>query len=687
MPSDYPPVTSPPWAGGAVGSSAGSLASKTNSSNLKAGPINPQNGFPFWYEDHGLKNENGDLVRDPVRLDLCLNPVAAPAEGGGYCATPFEMPADWLPEDGVAFPERFPGEAFWFAAESGMETSEDGEADLILATEAAFLNEEPKASDRMVFGRVRIRIDDLVVGEKYTVTHPYGQETFVAEDDGKGGGEINTTEDIGCMMPSEAEPCDFGQAGFGSVGPYLTLANGNEPTAPDGGRYLSDPVGDEDVVTGSPYGTNFFRVEGPGLQGSPDNPVRMTAEGTPYLQTDFFSLVGKRSEFQAAASKVSGSYNTPSLSVTLGASESDAEIFYTTDPNLTTFEAIVDGGTRYEQGITVDLTAGGSTELRYVALVRNPDGSIKQQTPVYDETYTLDQTAPDAPVDLALDAASNGGEKTDTLTNDTTPTFVGTAEAGSTVRIFDGNRQVGSGRAAAATSANPGAFSITASVLSAGDHTITATVTDTAGNTATSAPLTIRIDDQAPTAPTANPAGGTYTGTQSVGLSADEAQAKIYYATGATIPKQSVDGLYDTPIAVSSSQTINTIAVDAAGNESVLASFDYVIRPAAAPTPPPNTLPTITALSPAPGSTTRDQTPTIRATVGDAQTDLRKADITLVVDGRPVTNFTYDRRRDRLTFTPRARLELNRWHTVRIVATDEQGERTPKSWRFRIERP
>ena len=34
-----------------------------------------------------------------------------------------------------------------------------------------------------------------MIGEEYTVTHPYGVDTFVAEDDGRGGGEINFTED------------------------------------------------------------------------------------------------------------------------------------------------------------------------------------------------------------------------------------------------------------------------------------------------------------------------------------------------------------------------------------------------------------------------------------------------------------------------------------------------------------
>ncbi|QIN79474.1 hypothetical protein GBA65_14195 [Rubrobacter marinus] len=391
----------------------------TVTSLAKAGPINPQNGFPFWYEDH-----------DGTRLDMCLNPVAAPEAGGGYCATPFEMPADWQPADGVAFPDRFPGEAFWWTGEAGMDTSDRGSADLIMALEAAFLNEEPKASDRMVFGRVRIRIDDLVIGETYKVTHPYGVDTYVAEDNGKGVGEINVTEDIGCMMPSTTEPCDFDEARYSRVGPFLTLKDkALEPAnAPDGGRYLADPVLDQDVVTGSPImapqdptdpnspmvPANFFRVEGPGISavadeeaGATANPNRGTAEH-PYIQTDFFSVVGKYSEFQAAANKVGGFYNTPQ-GVVLGASEFDARLFYNFDgvPQLDANGEPTDGteefiteararqlsaetGTQVEPSGPISIPDAGETTLRYMAT----SASRPSPTRVYEETYKMDAERP-----------------------------------------------------------------------------------------------------------------------------------------------------------------------------------------------------------------------------------------------------------------------------------------------------
>lgn len=97
-----------------------------------------------------------------------------------------------------------------------------------------------------------------------------------------------------------------------------------------------------------------------------------------------------------------------------------------------------------------------------------------------------------------------------------------------------------------------------------------------------------------------------------------------------------------------------------------------------------NTPPTVTAVRPAPGSTTRDRTPRIAATVSDAETELAKQSITLRVDGRPKTNFLYDRSTDRLVYPSRT-LGYGR-HTVEIRARDAQGLGGSKTWSFRIVR-
>ncbi len=108
--------------------------------------------------------------------------------------------------------------------------------------------------------------------------------------------------------------------------------------------------------------------------------------------------------------------------------------------------------------------------------------------------------------------------------------------------------------------------------------------------------------------------------------------------------------------------------------------FQLQITTAAPPPPPPNTKPTITPLSPKPGSKVRDTTPRISAIVRDAQTNLTKANIRLFVDGRPRA-FFYNPATDRLSHFSR-KLSFG-GHTVRIVANDKVLT-TSRVWRFQV---
>lgn len=84
------------------------------------------------------------------------------------------------------------------------------------------------------------------------------------------------------------------------------------------------------------------------------------------------------------------------------------------------------------------------------------------------------------------------------LTNDARPTLNGTAEAGSTVNIYDGSTLLGT---AVAQSNNSWSFTPTAP-LGNGSHTFTVTATDPAGNSSgATAGFTINVDTTAPTLP------------------------------------------------------------------------------------------------------------------------------------------------------------------------------------------
>jgi hypothetical protein len=136
---------------------------------------------------------------------------------------------------------------------------------------------------------------------------------------------------------------------------------------------------------------------------------------------------------------------------------------------------------------TTGLTDGGSYDLRVIS-TDNASNTFTSPT----MTVTVDNTPPATPSTPVLAPASDSGVADDNRTNDTTPTFTGTAAAGTTVRIFDGMTQVGS------ATATGGVWSITTSVLSQAAHTITATATDAAGNaSAASTGLSVTIDTTA----------------------------------------------------------------------------------------------------------------------------------------------------------------------------------------------
>jgi len=96
------------------------------------------------------------------------------------------------------------------------------------------------------------------------------------------------------------------------------------------------------------------------------------------------------------------------------------------------------------------------------------------------QVYTLDTTAPAATSTPDMTAATDTGvSNTDNITANTTPAFTGTAEANSTVKLYDtdGITLLGTNTADGA-----GNWTITSSALANGPHTIKATATDAAGN-------------------------------------------------------------------------------------------------------------------------------------------------------------------------------------------------------------
>lgn len=239
------------------------------------GPYTAATGFfPLWYRDGGTDPADPSTK---LTLDLCLSKAVSP-NGGGFLCTLLPTPGVFDETLPIVFPLNFPDEAFWFTADA---TIVQGGIDLSYgaALEAAFANELPAQGDQVSFARIRIRVDVPTAGT-YTVTHPYGVETFNVTTPGRRA--INMTRDIGIGAPGV-----FTGALGGDVGPFLRR-NGPLITAVDPVTGLTDTfVGDPNVfetVTGSTL------IDG---NGNPQNYVRIQGPNGIDFTTDLFSISGR----------------------------------------------------------------------------------------------------------------------------------------------------------------------------------------------------------------------------------------------------------------------------------------------------------------------------------------------------------------------------------------------------------
>lgn len=318
------------------------------------GPVDAANGYPFWYGDKG----DALAGQDPVRLELCLDDPLCPVVGDKPNAA-----------EPAAFPDNFPDESFWWAAESALTTPSGASGLLVLGQEAAFGGAGNVAVGQQIgFARLRIRINDVSPNETYTITSPYGVDVVQADDRGR----VFFTEDLGCL----AAPCDWTQPLDGRVGPFLRWDPSSAPAAPAG--YLGDAV-TEHTVVGSPHGTNFFRIDGPGIGGT----------GVDTVQTDLFTVQGKIARLHATVSPQGGLYSGPQTVTMTASFPGEAGIVYTsdgTDPAVDPTTGTVMNGTA---GTTLDLPPG-TTTLRFMAV----DLSSHQTSTIYTETYQVDGALP-----------------------------------------------------------------------------------------------------------------------------------------------------------------------------------------------------------------------------------------------------------------------------------------------------
>ena len=226
------------------------------------GPLNPNHGFPEWYED-----SNG------LRMAGCSEDV-------GLCL--LEAPLELL-DPTLPFPANYGGDfahhLYYNVCGAEMQSGGNGGlAMIVISLQGGFANEDEAARDgeQDVFARFRIRIDNLVAGETYEVTTPAGTVSLIAEDTGTGRRMINFTDDVGRF-----EAAIFGTELNGAIGPWLTWDSDLPIVDVRGNEYVGDPAIPH-TITGSPFGTNVFRVRGRNVGGP----------GVHRIETNLFSIIG-----------------------------------------------------------------------------------------------------------------------------------------------------------------------------------------------------------------------------------------------------------------------------------------------------------------------------------------------------------------------------------------------------------
>ena len=206
---------------------------------------------------------------------------------------------------------------------------------------------------------------------------------------------------------------------------------------------------------------------------------------------------------------------------------------------------------------------------------------------------TIDATAPVAPTIASF--STDSGVSGDGITNDSTLTLTGTAEANSTVKVYDGATLLGS-----ATANGSGAWSYTTAALTNGGHNLTATATDAAGNTGVaSTALNVTIDTAAPVAPTIS-LFSTDSGVVGDGITNDntltltgtaEANSTVKVYDGATLLGTATangSGAWSctTAALVDGGHSLTATATDAAGNSGAASATLNVTIDTTAPVVP-----------------------------------------------------------------------------------------------------
>ncbi|WP_295942082.1 Ig-like domain-containing protein [uncultured Xanthomonas sp.] len=232
-----------------------------------------------------------------------------------------------------------------------------------------------------------------------------------------------------------------------------------------------------------------------------------------------------------------------------------------------------------EAGATVTVTDGNGAVIGQAAVDASGNWSLVPASPLPDGTVI---TA------VATDAAGNASPPATTTVDALAPAapvlqpsdgsaIVGTAEAGATVTVTDGNGTV----IGQTTADGAGNWSVTPGTALPDGTVVNVVATDAAGNV--SPPASLTVDALAPAAPVLQPSNGTVI----VGTAEAGATVTVTDGNGTLIGQTTADGAGNWSVtpgaALPDGTVINAVATDAAGNASLPASTTVDALAPAAP--------------------------------------------------------------------------------------------------------
>ncbi len=384
-------------------------------------------------------------------------------------------------------------------------------------------------------------------------------------------------------------------SGTGEPGSTITLYDGTTPI----GTAIVNANGSWSITPTSPLaeGTHNFTTtatDGAGNTSLPSSPIAVTIDTSKPLPP----VIASVSQDTGNPSDKITSDNT--LTITGNAEPGTTITVYDSSSGSPVAVGTVVVGANGTYSVTTSTLSNGSHPLS----ITSTDSAGNQSQPTAVGTYIIDTSTPTPPTVSSV-MQDTGASATDKITSDNTLTvtgLAGSAEPGTTITVYDNGIPVG-----IAVVAGDGSYSVTTSVLSDGNHPLTITSTDTAGNQSSPTSVgTYTIDTSVPTAPsfgsvsqdTGNPSDkittdNTLTVTGAAGSAEPGTTINVYDNTSGTpvlvgTAVVAANGSYSVTTSVLSdgNHPLSITATDVAGNQSSPTSLGIWTIDTAVPTSP-----------------------------------------------------------------------------------------------------